>query len=50
MVRLAVNVKRSGRCLEYGLNFPLFKSSVTSRKLTSLLFASAVIFRKIKKK
>ena len=47
---MAVNVKRSGRCSEYGLKFPLFKSSVTSRKLTTLLFASAVIFRKILKK
>ena len=24
--------------LEYGLNFPVFKSSVTSRKLTTFLF------------
>ena len=30
MVRLTVNVKRGGGCLEYGLNFPVFKSSVTS--------------------
>ena len=31
--------------LEYGLNFPVFKSSVTSRKFTTFLFASTVIFR-----
>ena len=31
--------------MEYGLNFPVFKSSVTSRKLTTFLFASTVIFR-----
>ena len=30
---------------EYGLNLSVFKSSVTSRKLTTFLFASAVIFR-----
>ena len=45
MVRLAVNVKRVVGGFEYGLNFPVFKSSVTSRKLTTFLFASAVIFR-----
>ena len=28
---------------EYGLNLPLFKSRVTSRKLTTFLFASIVI-------
>ena len=28
--------------LEYGLNFPVFKSSVTSRKLTTFLFAEIV--------
>ena len=44
---MTVNVKRGGGmdCLEYGLNFPVFKSSVTSRKLTTFLFASTVIFR-----
>ena len=31
--------------LQYGLNFPVSKSSVTSRKLTIFLFASTVIFR-----
>ena len=30
---------------EYGLNFSVFKSSVTSRKLTTFLFASIVILR-----
>ena len=30
---------------EYGLNLSVFKSSVTSRKLTTFLFASAGIFR-----
>ena len=31
--------------LEYGLNFSVFRSKVTSRKLTTFLFASMVIFR-----
>ena len=30
--------------LVYGLNFPVLRSSVTSRKLTTFLFASMVIF------
>ena len=36
--------------LEYGLNFPVFKSSVTSRKLTTFLFASTVIFSSVVRK
>ena len=32
-----------GGSFEYGLNFPVFKSSVTSRKLTTFLLASMVI-------
>ena len=31
--------------LVYGLNVPVLKSSVTSRKLTTFLFASMVILR-----
>ena len=33
------------RGLVYGLNFPVLRSSVTSRKLTTFLFASMVVFR-----
>ena len=46
MVRLAVSVKPGVLDgLEYGLNFPALKPSFTSRKLTTFLFSSTVIFR-----
>ena len=42
---MAVNVKRGGGWFGVWLNFPVFKSSFTSRKLTTFLFTSTVIFR-----
>ena len=44
MVLLAMNVKRSASWFRILIFFPVFKSSITSNKLTTFSFASTVIF------
>ena len=44
MVLLTMNVKRSASWFRIMIFFPVFKSSITSNKLTTFSFASTVIF------